>query len=550
MPMKRETGKDRWRRVPKDYFRTRDPIQKAKLRLSALACVLAVGWWAVGVDWSGRKTSTTDANSLRANHGTLATVHAAWDNKCDACHVPFEPIKGRGLFSSKSSTSGRSSDQLCMSCHAGPPHHSTMIGSEVKGCAACHRDHQGRDFSLVRLDDADCTTCHRSLEGHIASGTKPAGSRVFGNVAAFNARDHPAFTPEAADYAKDRPPIDRSKLKFNHALHMTPGLVRDLEETPYTMDRVPIASERARYRKSGSPTEKVTLDCSSCHVLDTLDLKAAPNPAVGSASVPGRNPGRYFLPVNYENQCRACHTQTFDPRPGMEHLEAPHGVQPGEVIAFLKRTYAEKVVGDDPAVLNRKVTVGTLPGKSAAESTARKLLDESVAKATRFLFENRTSCLECHHVEKDDKGAPARVEPTRVPQVWFTHATFDHTAHRGVSCRECHPRSYALKDDGKTPSPDASIVATDVLIPGIDNCVRCHAPAKGQGNWFASSAAPSTGGASHDCTECHRYHNGDNLLQGDGARAQDAGLERSIVEFLGASGGKPVKPEPSKPSSP
>ena len=545
MPMKKETGKDRWRRVPKDYFKTGDPIQKAKLRLSALAALLAVGWWAFGVDWSGRDSSATDANSVRANHGPLALVHAAWDNKCDACHVPFEPIAKGAWFSPKSPTSDRSSDRRCMACHLGPSHHSTMIESEVKQCGECHRDHQGRDFSLVRLVDAECTNCHQALEGHIATDKKPAGSRIFGNATAFNAKDHPAFTPEAAAYSKDKPPVDRGKLRFNHALHMKPGIVRDEKETPYTIDRIPIASERARYQKSGAPTDKVTLDCGSCHVLDALDLKAAPNPAVASSTVPSRNAGRYFLPVNYENQCRACHTQTFDPRPGMEHLEAPHGVQPDEVIAFLRRTYAETVVGDDPAVLNRKVTLGRLPGKPPAESTARKLMDDSISKSTRFLFENRTSCLECHHVEKDEKGLP-KVEPTKVPDVWFKHAAFDHTAHRGVSCRECHSRSYALKEDG-SPSPDASVVATDVLIPAIDNCVRCHAPSKGQGGWFGSSSTPISGGASHDCTECHRYHNGDNPLQGYGALAQDADRERTIVEFLGGSSVKPRSKEPAKP---
>ena len=99
MPMKKETGKDRWRRVPKNYFKTSDPIQKVKLQLSALAGMLAVGWWAAGVDWSGKMPSTTDVNSLRGNHGPLAQVHASWDNKCDACHVPFEPITGSALFS-------------------------------------------------------------------------------------------------------------------------------------------------------------------------------------------------------------------------------------------------------------------------------------------------------------------------------------------------------------------------------------------------------------------------------------------------------------------
>src|ERR1700733_4797578 len=99
MPMNRETGKDRWRRIPKNYFKGQDWLQRSKLLFSTLAVVLAVGWFASGVDWKNPVSlKSTDVNSLRANHGTLAWVHASWDNKCDVCHVPFEPIDGRGLF--------------------------------------------------------------------------------------------------------------------------------------------------------------------------------------------------------------------------------------------------------------------------------------------------------------------------------------------------------------------------------------------------------------------------------------------------------------------
>jgi hypothetical protein len=549
MPMTRETGKDRWKKVPKDYFKKRDRLQNLKLQLSGLACVLALGWWAIGVDWTGGRSSSNDLNGLRANHGELARVHTAWANKCETCHVPFEPIDGRPLLSSKSVAEGRSSDKLCNSCHAGPAHHSTMIASEVKGCAECHRDHQGREFSMVRLNDHECTSCHQALEGHIASGTKPGTSRMFGNVSRFNEKDHPPFRPEAALFDGAKPPRDKGKLKFNHALHMMPGIVRDAKETPYTVEQIPIAAERARYQKSGSAKDPVQLDCSSCHVLDATEIQATANPAVSSASLPSRNPGRYFLPISYANQCRACHTQTFDPRPDLKDLEVPHGVQPDQVISFLKRTYAAKVV-DDPSVLNRKVTAIPLPGKSPAESTTGKLLDDAVTKATRFLFENRTSCKECHHIQDDAKGIASKVEPTKVPPIWFTHAAFGHTSHRGVSCRDCHARSYALEQDGKTLVKDSSKVATDVLIPAIDNCVQCHAPSKSPGGWFASSSSATTGGVSFDCTECHRYHNGDNLLQGYGAPAEDADHERTITEFLQGAGGRSLKATAEKSGKP
>src|SRR3954453_22646368 len=100
MPMKRETGKDRWRRVPKDYFKKRDSIQNAKLLFSGLLGVLAIGYAAWGFK-SSEGTSASDLNGLRANHGELARAPAAWENRCAACHAPFEPIDGRPLLSSK-----------------------------------------------------------------------------------------------------------------------------------------------------------------------------------------------------------------------------------------------------------------------------------------------------------------------------------------------------------------------------------------------------------------------------------------------------------------
>lgn len=553
MPTQRETGKDRWRRVPKNYFKSPDRLQRAKLLGSALALVLALGWFALGIDWKSPAStfSSTDLNSLRANHGTLARVHATWDNKCEACHVPFEPIDGRSLFASTSSVPNRSSDKLCMSCHAGPLHHSATFESEVKGCAECHRDHQGRDASLVRLADRECTRCHSEIERHVDSSKKMAGSRKFLDVTGFDKDSHPPFQPEATVVVASKLQ-DRGKLKFNHARHMMPGIVKKPGDEPYTVANIPVASERPRYQKDGQPTDPVQLDCSTCHQLDAAEGSAlAPaNPAVAASILPVRNPGRYYLPITFENQCRACHVLSFDP--SKKDVEVPHGVQPDRVASFINEFYAAQVLADDPKILDAFVPPVRLPGKSPVPRTAKQKLDESVSNALTFLFPkdvaagspsagNSNNCLECHAYGKPgEKDIPTSVEPTKVPQVWFTHASFDHSAHRGVSCRECHPGSYAMGEDGKSPNPLASVAATDVLIPGIDNCVQCHAPAKGSGGWFGTTSRGSiSGGASIDCNECHRYHNGDRLLQGLGASAEDATAERTVAEFLRGTGGQP-----------
>ncbi len=341
MPTNRETGKDRWRRVPKDYFKERDRLQKSKLLLSSLALHPAAGLVPPRGSTGDAATSwkATDTNSLRANHGTLARVHAAWDNKCDACHVPFEPIDGRPLFASASTPATRTSDKLCMSCHAGPLHHASAIEAEVKGCAECHRDHQGRNASLVRLTDNECTRCHAEPEKHINAARRPAGTRSFEKpVSRFSIDGHPAFASDSAVVDGSRQLRDRGKLKFNHARHMMPGIVAKPGDTPYKVEDIPLAAERWRYQGTGAITDSVRLECVSCHHLDPSEVRGSPNPAIASASVPSGSGGRYYLPVRFEQDCRGCHLLTFDP--SLSEVEAPHGVQPDQVLAFVKRTYA------------------------------------------------------------------------------------------------------------------------------------------------------------------------------------------------------------------
>ena len=569
MPTKRETGKDRWKRVPKDYFKKRDFLQRLKLQLSGLAFLLAVGWWAMGVDWAGGGVTSTDRNGLRANHGVLAEVHAPWDNKCDACHQPFVPIDGRSLFSTKSGGGTSISNESCKTCHQGPEHHSSMIESEVKTCAECHRDHQGRGFSLVKLADHECTSCHAQIDGHVKPNSTLNKGRRIGSVSAFGT-DHPQFEPDTALVDKSKPlekgkaPVlsDKSHLKFNHGLHMMPGLKKNPTDSGYTVDQIPVEAERARYQgANGKPTDAVQLKCASCHVFDAADLKASINPAVSPVLLPARNIGRYFLPVTYEASCRACHVLSFDPME--KKLEAPHGLQPDQVVEFLKRNYAAKIVSEDPAILKKDfVPTTTIPGKARDEASPKKRLDDSVKAALKFVFngagtdpktgdtpKSANNCAECHTVHNDANGLPASVEPTQVPQIWYTRAIFDHTAHKAVSCRECHSRSYAVAEDGKTLIADSSKTSKDVLIPGRDNCVQCHAPSKTQG-FFASPSSVTTGGAPFDCTECHRYHNGDNRLQGYGALAEDAAKRLTIDQFLMGTGDKSKAPPAPQATTP
>jgi hypothetical protein len=117
--------------------------------------------------------------------------------------------------------------------------------------------------------------------------------------------------------------------------------------------------------------------------------------------------------------------------------------------------------------------------------------------ALRIVFDERSGCAYCHY-STGDKGAwdtdkilvgalPPKAAPPHVvaPVVLRTRflpqAQFDHASHRGMTCEDCHASRTAQSSE-------------EVLIPGIDNCVKCH------GSENAALRAQST------CISCHVFH--------------------------------------------
>ncbi len=75
----------------------------------------------------------------------------------------------------------------------------------------------------------------------------------------------------------------------------------------------------------------------------------------------------------------------------------------------------------------------------------------------------------------------------RLTESFFIHANFTHAAHQTevTTCDSCHAASQ-------------STAASDVLIPGIDNCRECHGSGFARRNDRAQT--PST------CIMCHAFH--------------------------------------------
>jgi len=477
-------------RLALDCHKQVDEIHAWKERIGAAALVVCIVWVAANFAFSEQR-------DFHASRGPVAGLHQMWETQCNACHTPFVPIRShswQALFLGDV----QASSQKCQTCHEGTTHHAGQ--HPELSCASCHREHRGRDASLVRLTDRDCTQCHNDLAGHHAK--KPAFELT---VSRFSAQGHPEFRS-----IKNDP----GKLKFNHELHLRAGMAPGTGGGALmTLGKIP-EPLRKRYRDQQSTKHDdapVQLQCASCHQLDAGDL-----------GLPGtRSAGAYMLPIAYENHCQACHPLTIERKGPDGLLTIPHRLEPNLIHDLMFNHFTAQAVRGQPGLLDRKVD-RVLPGKltNALDTTLREVIDKNVEHAEKDLYLSNRLCAECHYF--DGKPVPQAVQagkrpelqtaPTKVPAVWLQHAKFNHTAHRAMECAACHEAASRSKTH------------TDVLIPGRDNCVQCHGPTTSAG----------TPGARFACTQCHQYHNGDHAAQGIGAARRNPRAGHAIDAWIQA----------------
>ncbi|HJT78277.1 MAG TPA: cytochrome c3 family protein, partial [Gemmataceae bacterium] len=494
-----------------DYYKRADRITRWRWILVAVAVLLAAGFAAASLLHHNQ--------AALVSRGPVASAHAAWDNDCKACHTSFQPISSDALLG-PALAAAHSSDQKCQTCHAGPPHTASDFQKEedVPACAGCHREHRGRDADLNRVADADCTRCHANLPAHSKSQTAIAAT-----VTGFDKEHHPEFKPQP-----------QGTLKFNHKLHMTAGL-----ESQFTLAKVARidkakAAWYANRQENNHDDAPVQLQCASCHRLDSADLPPGadgkPGGPLQQVLLPVRNAGNYMLPVSYNDACAACHPldlERTNPKDPQSQVRVPHGMQPQELHDLLQGYYTAELLEGNSKLFERPAGGRPFPGKVSTEeaTTARKDIANKVEAAEKLLYSKNT-CYECHEgQEQPGRTAPKAIKATAMPAVWLVHATFDHVAHRAVDCKACHAAAYPDGEKAATAARGQEENGA-LLIPGLDNCVQCHAPR-------SRSGGVAQGGARTDCVECHRYHNGANPLQGIGATARAPQTPLDVRRFLG-----------------
>lgn len=511
-------------RVELDFHRRPNRFRRGIWWAGALLGIAALGWVAVAAQ--------RGEHQYFAAAG-VANAHKMIENDCARCHNTWAPVSRLvSLDTSVSSVDNRK----CEECHAGPAHHRRQIPAHDSiSCAYCHREHRGH-VALADVSDRLCVECHGNLPEHIAAENGRTGSRFAGRITTFDRPEsdggHPEFAlqkllqrkePSAApdpDSASelvqwflrnDEPaagnpdPLaagetaryqDRSRIRFNHALHLH-AEYRDGELVDGLLD------ETGKLRDYSNK-------CEACHVTD--------------------DDGRYMKPIRYDQHCRQCHWLLFDVDafPG-QTVPHPAPGKPNIVRGFLIELYARRALGnvadsdsnrlaDDPAARSYLPFAPRLPLDVAQE--VRRKADEVaegmpaplhplIPKTALRRLDGPGGCRYCHELKQTQGGEGSEIVPPNIPERWFPHGEFRHDAHRMVDCRECH------RDFSKTPpGPVSESRSTgDVLLPNLAVCRNCHArrPASGEdadSGWLATE--PRIQGARTNCVECHRYHHPQN----------------------------------------
>ncbi len=467
------TTKKLAQRIDLNYFKRPTPLKRAKLWLSLLLPLIAFIW--IAYHFAAR-------DSRVYSSGRLSEPHAVFETQCAACH-----IQQTGSFSAKAENSA------CLACHDGPVHHAEQ--TRTLNCAECHVEHRGK-INLSAASNQSCAMCHSDLR---ASG----GLHYVSGIHSFE-DGHPEFN------AADKTNHDPGTIKLNHMLHMKP------------------------IRRSPSGPN-VQLDCSDCHRPEAVSTNsswsygdekyrsaavsytAADNfrPA-GTSGLTAHNPSsglELMAPARFATACAACHLLTFDKR---FDEGAPHD-KPEVVHAFLVKKFSAYIAAhpselhemQDPA---RDLTGKPLPPRLRT-LTSPQWIQEKVAVAEELL--SRKTCAQCHQMKQQNplqdtriaRWTPSNPQSTTrildsstsltsfasstsslIPPVapanttlrWLPHSKFDHSAHTGFTCTNCHEKALT------------STESSDILIPGIATCKTCHAPGPNH--------------AESRCFECHTYH--------------------------------------------
>ena len=424
------------------------------------------------------------------------SIHSTSDTKCQVCHK--ETISDHLSPSIAVGGSG-ASNQTNDSDHAvGKPGTPAQLHPYFAklDCADCHQEHRGHS-SLKDVANTECANCHTAVRKQISNHRFELQFADFEHHPEFDIW-RPKAPPVNAESLEGKlqsaivtwegdKPVDQSKIKFSHHRHL------DTE--------IPVHGGKS-----------TSLNCTDCHRSDPS--------------------GAYFLPIQFERDCRQCHKLGFKSSTGT----LPHS-KPEIIHGILLDRLHNQLINAPIAGDGLPTAVDALGGPTKNPVNDVKLdiesLHEQVKKLEQQLFapipsaENsherpriagllEATCTKCHYTERDSDQTPAKnvawkVIPPKIPGQWMNHSRFRHDRHASVDCQACHTRNGrpletvtreefypVLKGDmEKSSSIYASVSAQDILMPRIELCHQCH------GHQAARSGISSV---KDRCVDCHNYH--------------------------------------------
>jgi hypothetical protein len=457
------TTKKLAQRIDLNYFKRPTPYKRARLWLSVLVPLLALGW----LGWRG-----ISRDSRVYSSGRMSGAHAVLEKQCAVCHV-----QKAGEFSSKAA------DGACLGCHDGPVHHEWKYLS-APDCAFCHREHRGK-ANLAATSNENCAVCHERLQ------TSPGV-----HIISFE-DGHPEFAALRGQ-AKDP-----GTIKLNHSIHMKP-----IQRGP----NGPMVQLECGdcHRPAAVNTAWAYADASYVNHGVTYKEDALLLPVATGSLAPGhpRDGRQYMEAPRFATACAGCHLLTFDKR---FDVGVPHD-KPEVVHAFLVKRFGEYIAAH-PAELREmlepdRALTGKPQGPRTQSLTPGQWVNEHTKVAEELLW--KKTCAQCHVLmgiqlqdtriarwdpsstgnsanisnvallPADMDSALPEVAPAKITARWLPHAKFDHDAHRGFACVGCHAKALT------------STETSEVLVPGIETCKTCHAPGPDH--------------AESRCFECHTYH--------------------------------------------
>jgi hypothetical protein len=538
------TAKTAAKRVDKTYVQRprRGPI----LLLTVLALAASVGWWVL---------NQTKGDAAIYSPGRVAPVHAALNDNCAECHDG----DGRGGFTKHVSDSAclkcHSMAATAHSVHQSTMVKTVSLGNGTHAlraaeCADCHVDHRGHAALLDRSDDT-CIRCHKD----IAKFTDPkfASHAPLKDATVFATATHPAFGRELIPVMAGSTGAmqDPTPLQFGHKTHLA---LSDIQPLPGETEKCTVCHEPPPTPGMGVGVEPAKLymrpvsferHCAGCHgmslgtnmpiphesfelVRPFLEMYANANTEdhfkqvfaamskeqqqgalMQTTTKPGPPPLRKPITVTEKITPEQWISRQADPFWGPtiekwfndnkdQYPTAPAKVRSAEGLEFYvlhnksdKCAFCHQLTDDDAAVKSLHDNAGPplLKNLVVAYRQDPPVLPDSPVAAKPIGGEPpKPTTL--------PSASPTLTLPTGIssrPRRWYVNSVFDHSQHRfthdskgkveALSCTTCHAKALA------------SDTSTDVLLPGIENCVTCHHP-----------PTQNSPGAVVSCLACHPFY--------------------------------------------